>query len=246
MAIVLRTTPFQDGEGLVVSFLSEYGERLVGLAKAAKRPASKWVANFEPLSLVNLNLFGKEQNNVRRITKCELVHSPLILGQLESSLVIACLADTFDRVAKVGIEDARLFRLLSVCSRTLMAQPDRAMAVLAYSEHWLLHCLGLMPHPRLCGRCGNDIEPLVQFAEEYGWCCAGCTPLAKQLAFPLGIREHLRLLRTCSASDAPDPNRSDAAKTTTRILRKRLQQELGSTKSYAVMEQVLVFANEDK
>jgi len=238
-AIVLRPSPFQEG-GLVVSFLTEHGERLVGLAKGAKRPSAKWVSNFEPLGLVNLSLFGKEQVEVRRVTRCDLVHSPLILGHLESNLVVACLADVFDRVAREGVEDDRLFRLLSACSRALKNQPDQAMAILAYGEHWVLHCLGVLPHPRLCGRCGNDTAPLVLLSDDHGWLCAACTPVDPSEAFPPGTREHLRLLRTCPADAAPDPEGGDAARAVTRVLRDRLRRELGNPRSYDVLERLLV------
>ena len=223
----------------MVSFLSEHGERLVGLAKGAKVPTAKWVSNFEPLGLVNLGLYGKEQVEVRRVTRCELVHSPLTLGHLEYNLVVACLADLFDRVAREGVEDSRLFRLLSACSRALKAEPDRALAVLAYAEHWLLHCLGLLPHPRRCGRCGDDQAPLVLLTDEYGWRCAACTPVDPREAFPPGAREHLRLLRTAAAEEAPDPWGTEAARALTQVLRQRLQRELGFPRSYEVMDRLL-------
>jgi DNA repair protein RecO len=237
-AIVLRPTPFQEG-GLVVSFLTETGERLVGLAKGAKKASAKWVSNFEPLGLVNVSLFGKEQVEVRRVTRCELVHSPLTLGHLESNLVAACLADVFDRVAREGVEDLRLFRLLSACSRVLKADPDRALAVLAYGEHWVLHCLGLLPHPRLCGCCGNGEAPLVMLSEEHGWRCAACTPVDPREAFPPGVREYLRRLRTASAQDAPDPAGDPAAQAVTRVLRDRLRRELGGPRSYEVLDRLV-------
>lgn len=237
-AIVLRPTPFQEG-GLVVSFLTEHGERLVGLAKGAKKPSAKWVSAFEPLGLVRVSFFGKEHAEFKRVTRCELVHSPLTLGHLESGLVAACLADIFDRAAREGVEDERLFRLLSACGRSLKATPDRALAILAYGEHWLLHCLGLMPHPRVCGRCGNDQAPLVLFSEEQGWRCAACTPVDPAEALPPGTREHLRLLRTLPAEEAPDPEGTEAARAVTRILRDRLRRELGSPRSYDVLDRML-------
>ena len=237
-AIVLRPTPFQEG-GLVVSFLTEHGERLVGLAKGAKKPSAKWVSSFEPLSLVRVTFFGKEHVELRRITRCELQHSPLVLGHLDSNLVIACLADAFDRVAKEGVEDDRLFRLLSACSRSIKARPDRAMAILAYAEHWLLHCLGLLPHPRTCGRCGGGEAPLVLLSEDHGWCCAACTPVDPSESFPPGVREHLRQLRTLPAEEAPDPDGSDAARAVTWLLRERFTRELGGPRSYDVLHRML-------
>lgn len=238
-AIVLRPTPFQEG-GLVVSFLTEHGERLVGLAKGAKKPSAKWVSSFEPLSLVTVSFFGKEHVELRRVTRCELQHSPLILGHLESNLVVACLADLFDRLAKEGMEDERLFRLLSACARALKQTPDRAMVILAYAEHWLLHCLGLLPHPRLCGRCGREDTPLVLLTEDHGWCCSACTPVDPGEGFPPGVKEHLRRLRTLPVEQAPDPEGSEAARTITQLLRARLLRELGGVKSYDVLHRMLI------
>ena len=237
-AIVLRPTPFEEG-GLVVSFLTEHGERLVGLAKGAKKPSAKWVSSFEPLGLVTVGFFGNEHTELKRITRCELIHSPLRLGHLESNLVVACLADVVDRVAREGVEDDRLFRLLSACSRALKTQPERALAILAYAEHWLLHCMGLLPHPRLCGRCGQEQAPLVGFRDEYGWCCADCTPVDPGEAFPPGAREYLRLLRTLPANEAPDPESDEAGRAVTRVLRVRLRRELGGLRSYEVLERLL-------
>jgi len=238
-AIVLRPTPFQEG-GLIVSFLTEHGERLVGLAKGAKKPTAKWVSAFEPMSLVRVSFFGKEHVEVRRITRCELQHSPLTLGHLESNLVVACLADLFDRVAREGVEDERLFRLLSACGRALKAKPEMAMAVLAYAEHWLLHCLGLLPHPRTCGHCGNDSAPLVMLSDDHGWRCAACTPVDPFEALPAGTREYLRILRTAPAEEAPDPSSSEAAKVITELLRGRLIRELGGrVGSYDVLHRML-------
>jgi DNA repair protein RecO (recombination protein O) len=238
VAIVLRPTPFQEG-GLVVSFLTELGERVVGLAKGAKKPAAKWVSSFEPLGLVRVSLFGKEQVDLRRITRCELLHSPLALGHLESNLVAACLADTFDRIAREGVEDDRLFRLLSACGRALKVDPDRAMAILAYAEHWLLHCLGLLPHPRLCGRCGRGEAPLASLTDDHGWTCTACTPVDPSEALPPGTREHLRLLRTLPAGEAPDPAGSEAAVAVTALLRGRLLRELDHPRSYDVLLSLL-------
>jgi DNA repair protein RecO (recombination protein O) len=239
-AIVLRPTPFADGAA-VVSFLTEHGERMVGLAKGAKKPTSKWVSSFEPLGMVRVSLFGKEQSELRRITRCELQASPLTLGHLESNLVMACLADLFDRVAKEGVEDERLYRLLSACGRALKLKPDHAMGILAYAEHWLLHCLGLMPHPRVCGRCGNESAPLVMLTEDHGWVCSHCTPVDPAEALPPACRAYLRRLRTASAEEAPELDQNDQAQiAVTALLRQRLLNELGgSLKSYDVLHRLI-------
>jgi DNA repair protein RecO len=232
-AIVLRPTPFQEG-GLVVSFLTDCGERLAGLVRGAKKPSAKWVAAFEPLSLVRVSFFGKEHSDVRRVTRCELLHSPMTLGHLESGLVIACLADVVDRIAKEGMEDHRLFRLVSSCSRALHAQPDRAAAILAYGEYWLLHCMGLLPNARACGGCGNTDAPFV-LLDERGWRCSECAPADGHGVLPVGAKEYLHWIKRAKADEAPDPSESDAARAVTRLLRDRLQSETGRLKSYDVL-----------
>ena len=235
-AIVLKAVPFAEG-GAVVSFLSEHGERLSGVARGVKKPTAKWVAAFEPLGMVRVSFFGKEQTELKRITRCELSFSPLCLGHLESSLVMACRADVFDRVAREGVEDDRLYRLLSACGRALKADPRNAIGILAYAEHWLLHCMGLLPHPRVCGRCGHETAPLVTLSPEEGWCCASCTPVDPGEALPVGAREHLRNLRTLGAEAAPRADPADEAqRAVTALLRARLLQELGGgLRSYEVL-----------
>jgi DNA repair protein RecO (recombination protein O) len=237
-AIVLRPTPFQEG-GLVVSFLTEHGERITGLAKGAKKPSAKWVSSFEPLSLVKVTFFGRELSEIRRITRCELVQSPLALGHLEASLAMACLADLFDRVAKEGVEDDRLYRLLSAAGRALKADPDRAYAILAWAEHWLLHCLGLLPSAKVCGRCGSASNPLAALSEEQGWLCVACAMVDSRDALPPGALEHLALLRAAGAENAPEPG-SPAAGAVTALLRGRLIKELGDLGSYRVLHRMTV------
>jgi DNA repair protein RecO (recombination protein O) len=232
-AIVLRPTPFQEG-GLVVSFLTDSGERLAGLARGAKKPSAKWVAAFEPLSLVRVSLFGKEHSDVRRVTRCELLHSPMTLGHLESALVIACLADLVDRIAKEGVEDPRLFRLVSSCSREIHASPDRACAILAYGEHWLLHCMGLLPNARACGNCGKTDAPFV-LLDECGWRCSACTPADASEALPAGAKEYLGAMKTSKVDEMPNADASEASRAVTLLLRSRLQSEMGRLKSYEVL-----------
>jgi DNA repair protein RecO len=239
-AIVLKAVPYAEG-GAVVSFLSEHGERLSGVARGVKKPTAKWVSAFEPLGMVRVSFFGKEQTELKRVTRCELAFSPLTLGHLESSLVMACLADLFDRVAREGVEDDRLYRLLSACGRALKADPDNALGILAYAEHWLLHCLGLLPHPRVCGRCGHDTSPLVLLSPEVGWCCSDCTPVDPMEALPPGSRDHLRLLRVRGAEAAPRVDPADEAqRAISALLRARLLQELGGgLRSYDVLWRTL-------
>ena len=54
------------------------------------------------------------------------------------------------------------------------------------------------------------------------------------------LAEHLRLLRTCTAEEAPDPEGSPAARAVTRVLRDRLRRELDGPRSYEVLERLLL------
>jgi DNA repair protein RecO len=236
-AIVLRPAPFQEG-GLVLSFLTDRGERLAGIAKGAKKPSAKWVAAFEPLSLVRVSLFGREHSDVRRVTRCDLLHSPMTLGRLDSNLVIACLADLVDRIAKEGIEDPRLFRLVSGCSRELRASPERAHAILAYGEHWLLHCMGLLPSARACGNCGNADAPFV-LLDECGWRCSACTPADASETLPAGAKEYLRWAKSSKVEESPGAGLREASAAVTQLLRSRLSGEVGHPRSYDILSKAM-------
>ena len=236
-AIVLKPMPFDEG-GLVVSFLTDLGERVSGVARGAKKPVAKWVSAFEPLSTVRVSFFGKEHSELRRVTRCELHHSPMSLGHLESGLAIACLADLADRIAKEGLEDPRLFRLASACSRAFGTQPDRSLSILAYGEHWLLYCMGLLPNPAACGNCGRDDTPFASLSES-GWRCTACVTTDSRFFLPDGTKEHLQKMRTSKPEDAPMASESEASKAVTQLLRSRLLDELGMLKSYKVLFKVL-------
>jgi recombinational DNA repair protein (RecF pathway) len=140
-------------------------------------------------------------------------------------------------VAREGVEDDRLHRLLSACGRALKADPGNALGILAYAEHWLLSCLGLLPPSQVCGRCGNSEAPLVLLSQDEGWCCSSCTPADPAESLPAGSKEHLRRLRTGAAVAAPRMDPGDEAQAAvTSLLRIRLLQELGgSLKSYEVL-----------
>jgi recombinational DNA repair protein (RecF pathway) len=181
-----------------------------------------------------VSLFGKEHSDVRRVTRCDLLHSPMTLGHLESGLVIACLADLVDRIAKEGVEDPRLFRLVSGCSRALHASPERAHAILAYGEHWLLHCMGLLPSARACGNCGNEDAPFVLLGE-CGWRCSACTPADAQEALPPSAKEYLRWMKASKVEETPSAEMHEASGAVTRLLRSRLQSEMGRLKSYEIL-----------
>ncbi|MCL1894669.1 MAG: DNA repair protein RecO [Holophagaceae bacterium] len=237
-AIVLKPTPFQEG-GLVVSFLNEHGERIAGLARGAKKPTAKWVSAFEPLSFVKVRFFGREHSDIRRVTRCDLQFSPMTLGHLESSLVIACLADVVDKIAREGIEDPRLFRLMCVCSGAIKQYPDKALSILAYCEHWLLHCIGVLPNSGVCGNCGRSDTPFALMGD-LGWYCSACTPSDHSESLPEGAKGHLQQLRNSKAEDAPEPNSSPASIAITHLLRARLLEEIGHIRSYEVLFKLVV------
>jgi recombinational DNA repair protein (RecF pathway) len=99
--------------------------------------------------------------------------------------------------------------------------------------------MGLLPHPRVCGRCGRDDTPLAILSEDHGWCCVACTPVDPDEMLPPGTREYLRLLRTLPVEEAPDPDCSEASRTVTLLLRSRLLREFGGLKSYDVLHRLL-------
>ncbi len=235
-ALILKPMVYRDNETLV-SFITERGTRGSGIAKGTKRPTARWVSSFEPLNLVNISLFGKENQNLKRITSCELISSPMLLGHLESNLVVGCLADLFDRVTQEGLEDPRLFRLLKTVTDGLKSRPDEADLILAYAEFWVLFLLGWLPDPKTCGHCQGTNEPFTILSEEMGWLCQRCHPINKGEGLPNETKEYLNHLKLATPMSLQRQNlNSETFRTISRLLRQRLIGEMGvSPKCYDVL-----------
>ena len=235
-ALILKPLAYRDNETLV-SFLTERGTRGSGIAKGTKRPTARWVSSFEPLNLVTMSLFGKEHQSLKRITSCELISSPMLLGHLESNLVISCLADLFDRVTDEGLEDPRLFRLLKTLTEGLKRRPEEAAMILAYGEFWILYLLGWLPDPKMCGHCQSLDEPFTGLSEERGWLCHRCYPVDPGEGLPPETKEYLNHLKSETPLSLQHENwPPETPVTISRILRQRLLREIGSSpKSYEVL-----------
>ncbi|MEY3314743.1 MAG: DNA repair protein RecO [Holophagaceae bacterium] len=235
-ALILKPMAYRDNETLV-SFITEQGTRGSGIAKGTKRPTARWISSFEPLNLVTISLFGKENQSLKRITSCELISSPMLLGHLESNLVISCLADLFDRITHEGLEDPRLFRLLKTVTEGLKARPEEAASILAYAEFWVLYLLGWLPDPKTCGHCQGTAEPFTMLSDERGWLCRHCHPVGEGEGLPRGTKEYLNHLKSETPLSLQSQNlNSQIFPVIARVLRQRLLREMGSSpKSYEVL-----------
>ena len=77
-SLILRTYPYREAD-LIVCFVSRDQGKLRGIARAARRPKSRWGSGLERLSHVHLHYFMRENQDLARLDRCELVSPPLFL-----------------------------------------------------------------------------------------------------------------------------------------------------------------------
>ena len=108
-ALVLRTYKLGEADRIVV-FLTEDRGKKRGVAKGARRSRSRFVGALEPLTLVRLAYFEKEQRELVGLNYAEpacsqLKARPEALGHIEY------FAELIDQWAQDGDPKERLYRL---------------------------------------------------------------------------------------------------------------------------------------
>ncbi len=209
-AIVLRNYPLGEGD-LLVSFLSRGHGRLRGVARGARRPKSRFGSTLEPLSLVHIWFFEKENRDLVRISQCELQES-FLEAQRDFSVgvglgVLSEISETLLPEREPGDSS---FRLLLLASREM--KNSRTVALpLAYFALWMLRLGGWLPELTRCTGCGRELgeEGAAGGGVRHGLFCRACrlpgmrnlTPGARRLAVHM-LAERLEKIRAESCTPA--------------------------------------------
>jgi len=111
-SLILRTYPFREAD-LVVSFVSRDQGKLRGIARAARRPKSRWGSGLERLSHVQLHYFLRENQELARLDRCELLDPPVFLkADYATSVALDFLAEVTDKLLPEHEPNDPYFRLL--------------------------------------------------------------------------------------------------------------------------------------
>ncbi len=111
-ALVLRTYPYREAD-LIVSFFTRDQGKLRGVARAVRRPKSRFGSGLERLSHVRLFYFQRENQELTRLDRCELCAPPVFLRADYATLVtLDFLAEVSEQVLPEHEPNDAFFRLL--------------------------------------------------------------------------------------------------------------------------------------
>ena len=178
-ALILRTYKLGEADRIVV-FLTEDRGKKRGVAKGARRSRSRFVGALEPLTLVRLAYFEKEQRELVGLNYAEPSCSPLS-ARPEALGHIGYFAELIDQWAQDGDPNERLYRLGAALLEALAAGGS-VEPLARYFEFWLLRLQGVYPSITACHVCGGALD--VQGGGAYlapgtaVFTCTACAPAA--------------------------------------------------------------------
>ncbi len=155
-AIVLRTYRVGEADKVVVFLTRDMG-KIRGMAKAARRPKSRFGAGLEVGTEIALTFFEKEGRELVSVDRCDIIRSDFSsLGDPLLACTLAYFVDLADAFAPEREPNGKLYRLLSAATVALAngANPE---VLTRYFEAWLLRLNGLYPRRVSCAACGGGL-----------------------------------------------------------------------------------------
>jgi DNA repair protein RecO (recombination protein O) len=175
-AIVLRTYRVGEADKIVVFFTRELG-KVRGIARGARRARSQFGASLEIGTEVGLTFFEKENQELVRVNRCDIVSS--CFRSVEEPIracTLAYLTDLTDAFAPEREPNVKLYRLLRAALSALVLDVEPE-PITRYFEAWLLRLGGSYPRRRTCTACGAKLDErgARYIVEEYRLVCRGCS-----------------------------------------------------------------------
>ena len=111
-ALVLRTYPYREAD-LIVSFFTRDQGKLRGVARAVRRPKSRFGSGLERLSHVRLYYFLRENQELARLDRCDLCGPPVFVrADYATCVALDFLAEVSEQVLPEHEPNDAYFRLL--------------------------------------------------------------------------------------------------------------------------------------
>ncbi len=187
-AFVLRHYELGERDKIVVFFSKKRG-KIKCIAKGAKSSKSRYGSSLEPLNLVALSYYEKQERELFYIKGCELVRSVFSYGaDIMQGLVLFYMAELLDSFVQEEHQEEQLFRLTDRCL-CLVGKKENFLKIMLYFEVWLLKLEGILPSFFKCESCGKMLNGSDCFSVEKLVClCENCTPGVGRM--PLGNEFH--------------------------------------------------------
>lgn len=201
-AIVLRTYNLAEADRIVVC-LSRRAGLIRGVAGGSRRLKNKFGAAFEPFTLINLNYYQKENQELVSFRHAEIVRSSFNL--LADPVKLSGLSYMIELIIEFSPpyqENETLFRMVKACIDSVLAAPEDLQSVLRYFEIWLLRLEGFLPDVKRCADCHRSFVPgeKVFIASDQGFRCVDCMSGTQQ---PIPKKLHEQLLAALRLAPGP-------------------------------------------
>ncbi len=156
--MVLKSYGLSEADKIVV-LLTQHQGLVRGVAKGAKRPKSKFGGALEPFSIVQVEYFQKEQNELVSIRQIELLKSYFENASEPQFLQkFAYLAELLSEFAPPHDPNERLYRMAKVCLETATEFPENLENIALYFELWILRLGGYLPNWNRCDECRRELN----------------------------------------------------------------------------------------
>ena len=173
---VLRNRPLGEADRLVTCFTLELG-KVAGVAKGAGKLRSRFGSSLQPLSLIRLMLFAKENRSLVRIDHTDILTSfQAIRDDWEKVRPALYAVDLIDALVAESDPQPRVFALLGHLLRGVMeGEPSRSYLLLRMFEVRLLRLIGYQPLLDACVVCHRPATEAGAFSPALGGSlCAAC------------------------------------------------------------------------
>jgi DNA repair protein RecO (recombination protein O) len=173
-ALVLRTYPYREAD-LIVSFFTRDRGKLRGIARGVRRPKSRFGASIERLSHSRISYFQKDNLELVRIDRGELLSPALTMrADYPASLALDSIAEIADEILPDHEPQDSYFRLLAhvldalgdaVAEPGVQSGPSAGVQrALTYFQLWSLRLGGLLPPLNACLETGEAFA-----SDEIAW-----------------------------------------------------------------------------
>jgi DNA repair protein RecO (recombination protein O) len=182
-AVILRTYSLGDADKIVVGYTRGYG-KVRGVAQGARRLKSQFSGRLEPFNWVELIFFEKENQELVKIDKVELLRSfGSGIVDYRALLQLSFLAEVLFETTPEREPNDPLFRLLLLVLEEMQTQERSELARL-YFQVWHLKISGLFPDSRFCTQCKIPLleAPQVYYLpDQQSFSCPGCKGITNQV-----------------------------------------------------------------
>jgi len=144
-SFILRTYPLREADLIVSYFTRDLGKRR-GVAKRARKPASRFGGGLERLSYVRMHYFHRENRELDTLDGCESVQSGFSMtSDYDVSVALDFIAETSEHLLPAAEPNERYFRLLLALTGYLQNGGREALwPAVAYFTLWSVKLSGIL------------------------------------------------------------------------------------------------------